>query len=66
MKKLFLFCVLLVVATQSNFAQSYKSTERLALDPALEPFYHGVASGDPVSDKVIIWTRVNRLAYLLR
>ncbi len=24
----------------------------------LKPFYHGVASGDPLSDKVIIWTRV--------
>ncbi|MCI4666702.1 MAG: alkaline phosphatase D family protein [Bacteroidia bacterium] len=27
-------------------------------DPALAPFYHGVASGDPMSNKVIIWTRV--------
>ncbi|MES2800739.1 MAG: alkaline phosphatase D family protein [Bacteroidota bacterium] len=24
----------------------------------IEPFYHGVASGDPLSDRVIIWTRV--------
>lgn len=24
----------------------------------VEPFYHGVASGDPLSDRVIIWTRV--------
>ena len=24
----------------------------------VEPFYHGVASGDPLSDAVIIWTRV--------
>lgn len=24
----------------------------------LAPFFHGVASGDPLSDKVIIWTRV--------
>lgn len=24
----------------------------------LLPFYHGVASGDPLTDKVIIWTRV--------
>lgn len=22
------------------------------------PFYHGVASGDPLSDKVILWTHV--------
>lgn len=28
------------------------------LDPALAPFYHGVASGDPLSDRVILWTRV--------
>ncbi|MEM9390848.1 MAG: alkaline phosphatase D family protein [Bacteroidota bacterium] len=27
-------------------------------DPSLKPFYHGVASGDPLSDAVIIWTRV--------
>ncbi|NAS31392.1 hypothetical protein GTQ40_10445 [Flavobacteriaceae bacterium R38] len=24
----------------------------------LKPFYHGVASGDPLTDRVIIWTRV--------
>ncbi len=27
-------------------------------DPKLKPFYHGVASGDPLNDAVIIWTRV--------
>ncbi|MCB0521408.1 MAG: alkaline phosphatase D family protein [Lewinellaceae bacterium] len=27
-------------------------------DPALWPFYHGVASGDPLPDAVILWTRV--------
>jgi alkaline phosphatase D len=27
-------------------------------DPALKPFYHGVASGDPLADRVVIWTRV--------
>ena len=25
---------------------------------SLAPFYHGVASGDPLDDRVIIWTRV--------
>ncbi len=30
----------------------------LPLDPALKPFYHGVASGDPTEEAVIIWTRV--------
>ena len=27
-------------------------------DTTLRPFYHGVASGDPLADRVIIWTRV--------
>jgi alkaline phosphatase D len=27
-------------------------------DSTLKPFYHGVASGDPLADRVIIWTRV--------
>ncbi len=27
-------------------------------DQKLKPFYHGVASGDPLQDKVILWTRV--------
>ena len=30
----------------------------MAFDPLLKPFYHGVASGDPLTDKVIIWTRI--------
>lgn len=28
------------------------------INPLFAPFYHGVASGDPLSDRVIIWTRV--------
>ncbi|MCS7000638.1 MAG: alkaline phosphatase D family protein [Bacteroidota bacterium] len=28
------------------------------IEPRLWPFYHGVASGDPLDDRVIIWTRV--------
>lgn len=28
------------------------------LNPEWEPFYHGVASGDPLEDRVVIWTRV--------
>jgi len=31
--------------------------ERTALNASLAPFYHGVASGDPLTDRVIIWTR---------
>ncbi|MCX7930584.1 MAG: alkaline phosphatase D family protein [Chlorobi bacterium] len=29
------------------------------IEPRLWPFYHGVASGDPLHDRVIIWTRVS-------
>lgn len=27
-------------------------------DQSLKPFYHGVASGDPLPDRIILWTRV--------
>ena len=27
-------------------------------DSTLWPFYHGVASGDPLPDRIILWTRV--------
>lgn len=30
----------------------------LPYDTLYAPFYHGVASGDPMNDRVIIWTRV--------
>ena len=42
----------LFMLINSVFGQS------LQYDPALQPFYHGVASGDPLSDRVIIWTRI--------
>ena len=32
--------------------------ERGGPDPRLKPFYHGVASGDPTSSSVMIWTRI--------
>jgi len=28
------------------------------INPLQQPFYHGVASGDPLPDRVIIWTRI--------
>lgn len=30
----------------------------MPFNPLLKPFYHGVASGDPLTDRVVIWTRV--------
>lgn len=43
-----------------SFFFSYSQSDisqRSDVDPELAPFYHGVASGDPLSDRVIIWTR---------
>lgn len=53
---LLLFLLLLVVSAN---AQEYLSPSRADVDLTLAPFYHGVASGDPLSDRVIIWTRVS-------
>lgn len=51
----FLQIILLLVLPQLVFAQSTRSFP----DEELFPFYHGVASGDPLEDRVIIWTRVS-------
>jgi len=32
------------------------------LDPLLAPFFHGVASGDPLPDGIVLWTRVTPIA----
>lgn len=32
--------------------------DRLTINPQLKPFYHGVASGDPTHNAVVIWTRI--------
>ena len=50
----FLF-LLFTICTINISAQSLRSS---SLETCLAPFYHGVASGDPMADKVIIWTRV--------
>lgn len=47
--------IALLIVSLNGFSQVQKI---LTLNPALKPFYHGVASGDPLSDRVIIWTRV--------
>jgi alkaline phosphatase D len=40
------------------FSTTILLAQALPFDAALKPFYHGVASGDPLADRVIIWTRV--------
>ncbi|MEL7163328.1 MAG: PhoD-like phosphatase N-terminal domain-containing protein, partial [Bacteroidota bacterium] len=36
----------------------FRSPTAKVLNEDLAPFFHGVASGDPLTDRVIIWTRV--------
>lgn len=50
--------VLLLALSTSALAQTSISP----LD-CVAPFYHGVASGDPLQDRVIIWTRVTPLDF---
>lgn len=39
-------------------ATTARSNKTADINPGLKPFYHGVASGDPLTDRVILWTRV--------
>lgn len=61
MKKLLLIAALAAAFTGLKAQQMYppNADVRADVDPAYAPFYHGVASGDPLADRVIIWTRVS-------
>lgn len=50
------FGVLGPTVIEGRFTSGYE--KRAVLNPLLKPFYHGVASGDPTSSSVILWTRV--------
>lgn len=50
---------LMTVWMLSSSAEVASNIEDLH-NPNLAPFYHGVASGDPLPDGVILWTRVTR------
>lgn len=56
----FIFVLPLVVfwSCQSPEVKEFKEVTSHLYDSALRPFYHGVASGDPLQDRVILWTRV--------
>lgn len=49
-----------VIAQSDNITSGRNAAKGtgLSYDPALIPFYHGVASGDPTTTSVILWTRV--------
>ena len=49
---------LLLLTIILSFSVNAQDNIRASIDPLLYPFYHGVASGDPLSDRVILWTRV--------
>ncbi len=52
-----LFFALVILGFQPLFSQNEYNV-RSGLIPQLAPFYHGVAAGDPLSDRIIIWTRI--------
>ncbi|MES2621745.1 MAG: PhoD-like phosphatase N-terminal domain-containing protein, partial [Bacteroidota bacterium] len=56
MKKFYILCVLLAVVYFNSYSQT--PPQRITLNPSFRPFYHGVESGDPMPDRVIIWTRL--------
>jgi alkaline phosphatase D len=54
----FLLLLFSVLSYLNTTAQLVVGNNILPFDPALSPFYHGVASGDPLDSSVILWTRV--------
>jgi len=61
MKNLYTYIFFIVLTCLFSFNLSAQTTypnDRSVLDSTIQPFYHGVASGDPLQDRVIIWTRV--------
>lgn len=61
MKKIYTIVLALFCAAATQAQNSAPSTvdTRASVDPLFAPFYHGVASGDPLSDRIIIWTRLS-------
>lgn len=58
MKRSLLVFIVLYFTITAIADQPDDYTNRSALDSSLVPFYHGVASGDPTANSVILWTRV--------
>ncbi len=56
----FLFLASMCMAQEGGtlFQNNRLDGENTSFNPDWAPFYHGVASGDPLEDRVIIWTRV--------
>jgi alkaline phosphatase D len=58
MKSVLTFSLLLCFYILAQGQHPNHDTNRSGARTDLAPFYHGVASGDPLGDAVIIWTRV--------
>ena len=54
----FLLLILFSCGEKEKTYSSLDEPTAILYDSTLKPFYHGVASGDPLTDRVIIWTRV--------
>jgi alkaline phosphatase D len=55
-------CLLLLCVTSGQAQKPGNIVARTTLDSRFAPFYHGVASGDPMPDRVMIWTRITTQA----
>ncbi|MEM7297934.1 MAG: alkaline phosphatase D family protein [Bacteroidota bacterium] len=55
----FLLLVLAFACTQTPEYPKFNEETEALRDTAMAPFYHGVASGDPLYNQVIIWTRIS-------
>ena len=60
--KIFFLCLFILDCSQLK-KPFLEEVDNLKID-SLAPFYHGVASGDPLENKVIIWTRVTPKNYM--
>ena len=60
--KIFFLCLFIFDCSQLK-KPFLEEVDNLKID-SLAPFYHGVASGDPLENKVIIWTRVTPKNYM--
>lgn len=58
MKAVLSLCLLILASTLVQAQHPNTDANRSGARSGLAPFYHGVASGDPLDDAVIIWTRV--------
>ncbi len=52
------FALPLLLSSVLLHTHSTAQSTRSMPDSTLAPFYHGVASGDPLTDRVILWTRL--------